>query len=88
MSDGTLASWAQEIVDVLASYSELSPSGAGLHIIVKGKVPRGRGRSKQIEMSRLLAWSVWLESRLSQRVTETGKINNPCFAYSPLSDNA
>lgn len=27
------------------SYSELSPSGAGLHIIVKGKVPHGRRRA-------------------------------------------
>lgn len=27
------------------SYAELSPSGAGLHIIVKGKVPSGRRRS-------------------------------------------
>lgn len=28
------------------SYSEISPSGQGLHIIVKGKVPTGRRRSK------------------------------------------
>jgi hypothetical protein len=28
------------------SYSEVSPSGKGLHIIVKGKVPAGRRRSK------------------------------------------
>jgi hypothetical protein len=29
----------------LDSYSEVSPSGAGLHIIIKGKVPAGRRRS-------------------------------------------
>lgn len=29
----------------LDSYSEISPSGKGLHIIVKGKVPNGRRRS-------------------------------------------
>ena len=31
----------QAIFEKLDSYSELSPSGKGLHIIVKGKVPRG-----------------------------------------------
>lgn len=31
--------------DQLDSYSEISPSGKGLHIIVKGKVPNGRRRS-------------------------------------------
>jgi hypothetical protein len=39
----------QEIYQALQSYSELSPSGHGLHIIVKGKVPRGV-RFKNIEM--------------------------------------
>lgn len=34
----------QEIFKALNSYSELSPSGAGLHIIVKGVVPQGRKR--------------------------------------------
>lgn len=33
------------VFDEFNSYAELSPSGAGLHIIVKGKVPSGRRRS-------------------------------------------
>lgn len=34
-----------EIFKKLDSYSEISPSGKGLHIIVKGKVPAGRKRN-------------------------------------------
>lgn len=34
------------IYEQLASYSELSPSGKGVHIIVKAKVPAGRRRHK------------------------------------------
>ena len=30
--DGKLDEWAQEIVDELDSYTELSPSGTGIHI--------------------------------------------------------
>jgi len=36
---GEVAPWATEIVRYLDSYTELSPSGAGLHVIVRGKVP-------------------------------------------------
>lgn len=35
----------KKIYSVFNSYSELSPSGQGLHIIVKGNVPQGRRRS-------------------------------------------
>lgn len=35
----------RRIYSEFASYSELSPSGQGLHIIVKGKIPSGRRRS-------------------------------------------
>lgn len=33
---GVLAQWAQEIVDTAASYTEISPSGTGLHILCYG----------------------------------------------------
>lgn len=47
---GCLASWAQNIVTRFDSYTELSPSGHGLHIIIRGKLPdRGRRRGP-IEM--------------------------------------
>lgn len=36
---GEVEAWAAEIARYLDSYTEVSPSGEGLHIIVKGKVP-------------------------------------------------
>ena len=36
---GEIEAWAAKIVDELDSYTELSPSGKGLHIILKAKVP-------------------------------------------------
>jgi len=42
---GELEPWAQRIVEQLDSYCEVSPSGTGLHIIVKGALPK-EGRKK------------------------------------------
>lgn len=36
---GEMALWAAEIVRYFDSYTELSPSGKGVHILVKGKAP-------------------------------------------------
>lgn len=33
---GTIAAWAQEIIDTMGSYAEVSPSGRGVHIICRG----------------------------------------------------
>jgi len=35
---------AQDIVELVDSYTELSPGGRGLHIIARGKIPGDRGR--------------------------------------------
>jgi putative DNA primase/helicase len=35
---GEFEAWAQEIVQEIDSYTEISPSGEGLHILVKGKL--------------------------------------------------
>jgi putative DNA primase/helicase len=43
--DGSIEPWAQEIIDRLNSYSEVSASGTGIHLLVKGKLPEG-GRKK------------------------------------------
>jgi putative DNA primase/helicase len=37
---GEIAPWAWEWVERFDGYTEISPSGRGLHIIVKGKAPR------------------------------------------------
>jgi primase-polymerase (primpol)-like protein len=41
--DGVLEDWAKKIVKDLKSYTELSPSGKGLHIFIKADI-NGRGR--------------------------------------------
>jgi putative DNA primase/helicase len=44
---GEVAGWARDIVDRLASYTEVTPSGKGLRVWVKGRLPRdGKGKSK------------------------------------------
>lgn len=47
---GAVDEWAVEIVRQLASYTEVSPSGTGLHVIVKGRVPAGGNRRGNLEM--------------------------------------
>jgi putative DNA primase/helicase len=42
--------WANDIITWLNSYTEISPSGRGVHIWVKGKLPRGSRRKGNIEM--------------------------------------
>ena len=42
---GELEGWAEQIVKALDGYAEASPSGTGVHIIVRGKAPnKKRGR--------------------------------------------
>jgi putative DNA primase/helicase len=38
---GELTAWAQEIVDSFASYTEVSPSGYGVKLVARGKLPQG-----------------------------------------------
>ncbi len=40
-----LEPWAEKIVAALGGYAEASPSGEGVHIIVKGKAPNGKRAS-------------------------------------------
>ena len=44
---GKLDEWALRIVDQLASYTEVSPSGCGLHIFIKAKLP-GDGLKRKV----------------------------------------
>ena len=47
---GALEEWAQDVISHLDSYTELSPSGTGVHIIVKGILPPGGRRLGPFEM--------------------------------------
>lgn len=47
--DGTLTDEATEIIEELVSYTEVSPSGTGVHVIVEGQLPGGRNRRDWVE---------------------------------------
>jgi hypothetical protein len=39
---GDLAPWAKRIIDALASYTEITPSGTGVRVFVRGEKPDGK----------------------------------------------
>lgn len=47
---GTIEPWAQAIIEKLDSYTEISPSDRGVHIIIEGQLPEGQRRRGQIEL--------------------------------------
>jgi len=49
---GRIDTWAMDIVNAFRSYTEISPSETGLHIVVRGKLPEGstRRRNDKIEI--------------------------------------
>jgi hypothetical protein len=44
---GAIDPWARTLLDVFSSYTEMSPSGTGVHIIVRGTLA-GAGRKKHV----------------------------------------
>ena len=48
--EGQLSSWAHEIINSIRSYTEISPSGAGIRIFAKGKLPGEACRVGPIEV--------------------------------------
>ena len=48
--DGQLAPWAQEVVDALRSYTEVSPSGRGLRIFLQGEAADWMNHTVGIEV--------------------------------------
>ena len=47
---GIIEPWAQAIIEQLNSYTEMSPSEGGVHIITESQLPEGPRRRGQIEM--------------------------------------
>jgi DNA-binding transcriptional ArsR family regulator len=47
---GIIERWAHEIVNALDSYTEITPSGKGLRVYVRGNLPGRRRRKGQIEL--------------------------------------
>lgn len=44
MDDGEPSAFAKDLIERLQSYTEISPSGNGIHILCKGKLPDREGR--------------------------------------------
>lgn len=42
--------WAKSIIDELNSYTEISPSGTGYHVLIEGELPPGRNRRGDVEL--------------------------------------
>jgi putative DNA primase/helicase len=53
---GKLEKWAAKIVEQFGGYAEVSPSGKGVHIIVRGKAPnKKRGKVEAYSSERFFA---------------------------------
>ena len=46
---GEIEGWAQEIMEELDSYTEISPSGKGVHVLLRATLPEGRNRKGRFE---------------------------------------
>jgi primase-polymerase (primpol)-like protein len=46
----TITPWAMDVVRLLAGFTEVSPSGTGVHVWVRAKVPGTRCRRGQLEI--------------------------------------
>jgi putative DNA primase/helicase len=46
----TTLEWADDIIKTLDSFTEISPSGTGFHVLVKGDLPEGRNRKDDLEL--------------------------------------
>ena len=46
----TPTDWAADIIATLDSYTEVSPSGTGYHVLVEGELPPGRNRRGDVEL--------------------------------------
>jgi putative DNA primase/helicase len=51
-ADGEIAGWALEIVRYFDSYTELSATGTGLHVIIRGEVPNRRKGEVEVYSSK------------------------------------
>jgi hypothetical protein len=49
LETGEIEPWAWEVIEELDSYTEISPSGTGVHILVRGELPEGRNRKGRFE---------------------------------------
>jgi hypothetical protein len=91
---GELEEWAQEVVGAFDSYTEVSPSGRGIHVFVRGELPPGGNRRGPIEMysaSRFLTFSgdhiAGTPLTIEERSAKLAKLHRRVFGE-PTSANA
>ena len=77
---GVIEPWAQKILAELNSYTEISPSGTGLHIIVRAKLPPGGRRRGQIEMYEVGRYFTMTGHVLEDGATEIREATNSVAA--------
>jgi hypothetical protein len=83
--NGVMLPWAREILARLPGYAEVSPSGKGVKLFVRGAVPEGKGRKKQqLGQDRLGAIECYDRGRY---FTVTGRLIHPDHA-SPVDAQA
>jgi putative DNA primase/helicase len=49
-ASGEIAPWAETVITTLDSYTELTPSRRGFHVLAQGKLPPGGRRNGNVEM--------------------------------------
>jgi hypothetical protein len=92
--NGEIALWALEIVHYFDSYTELSATGTGLHVIVRGDVPnRRKGDVDEAQLDSLnrrsgLCREKWLKRPGYRRSTIEKALSKPTETYSPSDDGA
>jgi putative DNA primase/helicase len=67
---GEIEPWARRIVAALDSYTEVSPSGTGLHIFVKATLPGRNNRKGPVEMYESRRYFTLTGNRLSGTLAE------------------
>ena len=87
--------WAVEYFATLGSYTEVSPSGMGLRIVVKAKLPEGRRREGSVEMYDNIRFctftGVMLEHvnpRIESRQAEVEELHRKLFANAKMHGTA
>jgi putative DNA primase/helicase len=54
---GELQEWAERVIEGLGGYAEVSPSGTGVHIIVRGRLPEGARNRRAGEQGNIEAYA-------------------------------
>ena len=99
-ASGNIEAWASDIVDQLRSYTEITPSGVGLRVIVKATLPvggrkRGMGSGGGLELYDRLRYMTMTGNRLAgtpetiqERENEIALVHERLFPKIARSDRA